>query len=146
MLSATKRTGKTKTRSTRSQILKSNNQLTKCEICKWDVSTKRLIKHMKKVHGSLATEQRLKNAQKRLNTVRAKRRTMPSGGRRAPAHDKTYSKGSYDSEAHLVSDTHEGARSQRMLDQTRLYAHAYRERGRYGSHPIHDGFDDESNP
>jgi hypothetical protein len=31
------------------------------------------------------------------------------------------------------------------LDHTRPYAHAYRETGRFGSHPSHDGFDDESN-
>ena len=30
------------------------------------------------------------------------------------------------------------------LDYTRPYAHAYRETGRFGSHPSHDGFDDES--
>jgi len=32
------------------------------------------------------------------------------------------------------------------LDATKPYAHAYREQGRYGSHPSHDGFDDESTP
>ena len=32
------------------------------------------------------------------------------------------------------------------LDATKLYAHAYREQGKYGSHPSHDGFDDESEP
>jgi hypothetical protein len=32
------------------------------------------------------------------------------------------------------------------LDATKLYAHPYREQGRYGSHPSHDGFDDESTP
>lgn len=32
------------------------------------------------------------------------------------------------------------------LDITKPYAHAYRETGRYGSHPSHDGFDDESGP
>ena len=32
------------------------------------------------------------------------------------------------------------------LDATKLYAHSYRKRGRFGSHPSHDGFDDESGP
>ena len=32
------------------------------------------------------------------------------------------------------------------LDITKLYAHSYREQGRFGSHPSHDGFDDESGP
>lgn len=31
-------------------------------------------------------------------------------------------------------------------DVTRPYAHAYRENGRFGSHPSHDGFGDESEP
>lgn len=32
------------------------------------------------------------------------------------------------------------------LDATKLYAHAYREHGRWGSHPPHDGYGDESTP
>lgn len=32
------------------------------------------------------------------------------------------------------------------LDATKLYAHPCREQGRFGSHPSHDGFDDESSP
>jgi hypothetical protein len=32
------------------------------------------------------------------------------------------------------------------LDATKLYAHSYRESGRFGSHLSHDGFDDESGP
>jgi hypothetical protein len=34
--------------------------------------------------------------------------------------------------------------AERRLDYTRPYAHAYREQGRFGSHPSHDGYDDES--
>ncbi len=145
-VSSTKGLGKTRTGSKPSHILKSSNRLTKCTICHWEVSAKRLIKHVKKVHGSLATEQRLKTAQKTLKMGRPKRRITATNESRKLPHDKTRSKGSYDSEAHLVSDLHEGAKSQRMLDQTRPYAHAFRERGRYGSHPAHDGFDDESTP
>jgi len=32
------------------------------------------------------------------------------------------------------------------MDATKLYAHAFRENGKYGSHPLHDGMDDESGP
>ncbi len=32
------------------------------------------------------------------------------------------------------------------IDATRLYAHSFRENGKYGSHPLHDGMDDESGP
>lgn len=41
---------------------------------------------------------------------------------------------------------YESPQSVRAMDYTREYAHAFREQGRYGSHPSHDGFDDESNP
>jgi hypothetical protein len=34
----------------------------------------------------------------------------------------------------------------RNLDATKQYAHTCREQGKYGSHPSHDGFDDESGP
>lgn len=34
----------------------------------------------------------------------------------------------------------------RRMDYTRPYAHPYREHGRFGSHPSHDGFDDQSGP
>jgi hypothetical protein len=32
------------------------------------------------------------------------------------------------------------------IDATRPYAHSFRENGKYGSHPLHDGMDDESGP
>jgi hypothetical protein len=32
------------------------------------------------------------------------------------------------------------------IDATKLYAHSFRENGKYGSHPLHDGMDDESGP
>ena len=35
---------------------------------------------------------------------------------------------------------------EKNLDATKLYAHPCREQGRYGSHPSHDSFDDESGP
>jgi len=38
----------------------------------------------------------------------------------------------------------ENPNSPKNLDYTRPYPLAYRENGRYGSHPSHDGFDDES--
>jgi phage FluMu protein Com len=32
------------------------------------------------------------------------------------------------------------------IDATKDYAHNFREDGRFGSHPSHDGFDDDSGP
>ncbi len=37
-------------------------------------------------------------------------------------------------------------RQERLLDRTKNYGFPCRENGRYGSHPSHDGFDDESKP
>lgn len=36
--------------------------------------------------------------------------------------------------------------SKNNMDHTRSYAHTFRERGRFGSHPSHDDFGDESEP
>ncbi len=36
--------------------------------------------------------------------------------------------------------------SKNNMDHTRSYAHTFRERGRFGSHPSHDNFGDESEP
>lgn len=48
---------------------------------------------------------------------------------------------------HLETETqYESPKDVRDIDHTKLYAHSYREEGKYGSHPSHDGFDDESNP
>lgn len=41
---------------------------------------------------------------------------------------------------------YESPKAVRDMDKTKDYAHGYREEGKYGSHPSHDGFDDESNP
>lgn len=43
-------------------------------------------------------------------------------------------------------DTTLVAARDKNLDASKLYAHAYREHGKYGSHPSHDGFGDESSP
>lgn len=39
-----------------------------------------------------------------------------------------------------------GQAPEKNLDATKGYAHAYRENGRFGSHPAHDGFDGEAGP
>ena len=44
------------------------------------------------------------------------------------------------------SNAYREANSISAGDQTKGYGHSYRERGRFGSHPSHDGFDDESGP
>ena len=56
------------------------------------------------------------------------------------AHDDSYGEESDDKSKEEV------ASKEKNLDATKGYAHPYREDGKYGSHPSHDGFDDESNP
>jgi hypothetical protein len=55
---------------------------------------------------------------------------------------------SVDESAHLQSGAKRFAASdpESQKDATRLYAHRFREAGRFGSHPTHDNFDDESDP
>jgi hypothetical protein len=43
-------------------------------------------------------------------------------------------------------DGYEQVSGRDRRDATKLYAHPCRENGKYGSHPMHDGFDDESGP
>lgn len=50
------------------------------------------------------------------------------------------------SEARVLGNEIDNERSQRALDATRDYYAAYRDHGQFGSHPSHDGFDDESEP
>lgn len=47
---------------------------------------------------------------------------------------------------HLPEPSCQGDENQRGFDATRDYAHNFRDHGQFGSHPSHDGFDDESNP
>lgn len=64
------------------------------------------------------------------STATLKREIPPAAGNRT---DK----------ARKISDQVSG---RDRMDFTRDYAHNFREQGRFGSHPSHDGFDDESKP
>jgi hypothetical protein len=61
--------------------------------------------------------------------------------RQRPAHSPTHPPSAKDPNR---KDTTLVAARDKNLDATKPYAHPYREQGRYGSHPSHDGFDDES--
>ena len=87
-----------------------------CPICKVKVKATRISRHMRKVHRRVAT------------------RPLDTGN--VPHSDKDL----------LRDGTKLVAPRDKNLDVTKPYAHAYRETGRYGSHPSHDGFDDESGP
>ena len=94
----------------------SKSQLEFCPVCGTRVRSDRLNRHLRKVHRSRAVR------------ADAKPNISPS------ASDV------------LRESTTLVAPRDKNLDATKLYAHAYREHGRFGSHPSHDGFDDESSP
>jgi hypothetical protein len=94
----------------------SKNTYGVCSVCKVKVRTDRLKRHMDKVHRARS------------------RRAVPELSSSPSATDV------------LRESTTLVAPRDKNLDATKLYAHAYREQGRYGSHPSHDGFDDESGP
>ena len=87
-----------------------------CPVCKVKVRGDRLNRHLSKVH--------------KTRSVRA-------------AANSSFAPSSKDV---LRDSTTLVAPRDKNLDATKLYAHSYRESGRFGSHPSHDGFDDESGP
>jgi hypothetical protein len=98
-----------------------------CPCCGCHIRPERLKTHLRKVHREN------KSQKPRRHSSQAKRGEISRTSGKADRHDRW-------------KKTVESAQSplQPNLDATRLYAHRYREKGRYGSHPSHDGFDDES--
>jgi hypothetical protein len=90
------------------------SNLVQCPKCTSRVRHDHLPGHLKRVH---------------LTDGARPNPTLPSGGAGRPMES---------------GDSAAMGNGSRTLDATRLYAHRYREGGRFGSHPSHDGFDDES--
>ena len=109
--------------SRRTIVWDSNQEFVACGTCGVPVKRKRLEKHYRKAHRGSST-----------STLHVSQRHEHK-----PRRERNNDKLIWDSE-------YESPQSVRAMDHTRLYAHAFRELGRYGSHPSHDGFDDESNP
>jgi hypothetical protein len=99
-----------------------------CPVCNVDLKRNRLETHVRKAHG--------------LDNVPP----SPSSPKRLTVgfHSVSKRKKPVARKSELV--TREDRRAEQKLDHTRPYAHAYREHGKFGSHPVHDGFDDESRP
>lgn len=87
-----------------------------CPVCNNKVREDRLSRHLRKVHKTHSE------------------RAADKSGFAPSAKDA------------LRNSTTLVAPRDKNLDATKLYAHSYRENGRFGSHPSHDGFDDESGP
>ena len=107
-----------------------------CKLCGARVRTSRLDRHMRKSasrnalgnvvhHGTTSTRQKMER-------FRSKKQGSVQTGGKAEALDK------WKEEV--------GKRWSPILQprcHKKPYAHAYREHGKFGSHPSHDGFDDE---
>jgi hypothetical protein len=127
------------------------NSIRSCPYCEITVKTTRLILHIAKHHREFL------NPAYRIHkgTVISYRRITltPTGigsssakvAKRAKRKGKstTQPRASLDQMPDAALET---SSEQRKLDATRDYAHKYRDDGQFGSHPSHDGFDDESKP
>ena len=127
-----------------------------CPVC--NLSVKRLKKHMR-CHDQTALEARTSEkqfpererliklgyiapvSQSKAVVVQVTRR--PQRGARSNTPEVRGRAGALDQWKDELGQK-ENPNSPRNLDHTRPYAHAARENGRFGSHPSHDGFDDES--
>lgn len=105
---------------TSSVVPVSTRNLLRCSQCGCAVREDRLERHLRNVHGERTAPQ-----------AKATRMSHTITDRSVPA---------------VPATTEEETQQQRLLDATKDYAHAFREQGRFGSHPSHDRFDDDSNP
>lgn len=98
--------------------------LTLCPVCNARVKRTKIERHLKNVHHSDGMKQT---------------KVLLGKGACVDAAEVSRGGGVYDS-------VYESPWEARRMDHTRGYAHSFREQGKYGSHPSHDGFDDDSNP
>jgi hypothetical protein len=96
----------------------------RCEICNATVSTKNLPKHLWKVHGATSPQSRPKPRP-------ARRAQSQSAGRHRSASPR------------IQRVSLDAIADEDVRDATRHTGFPARERGRYGSHPLHDEFSDE---
>lgn len=108
-------------------------KLLKCLWCPATVKSSNLNRHMKKVHGqdSRPFEKSHRRENNRDHNLGSANKIVNATV--LPAD-------------HSSKDVFEQTVSIDRRDRTRGYGQAFRENGRFGSHPMHDGFDDESGP
>jgi hypothetical protein len=114
---------------------KSVPQLVPCPIsgCSAKLNPNRVARHMLKAHREVLQARVNKNAShitnEKTHTSKVAREivvnSIPDGTPRVSSYAQA---------------------PEKNLDATKGHAHAYRESGRFGSHPSHDGFDGESCP
>lgn len=110
-------------------------QFVRCDACQWIGRANDYPGHAQK-HRSRVTGHN-GPAVARQSRTPVVRPSQPDAGHEAAGDDSS-------AEGVGVRSTDEPA-SVRSMDATRGYAHPFREQGRFGSHPSHDGYGDEDN-
>lgn len=121
--------------------------LVKCPQCGAMVG--RLAKHLKKVHSFKegGTPQhaglvKCPNCSSHVKQSRLKSHIQRVHGTRVPVCSSARSRAG----SSELTTGYQADAEQRSFDATRDYARSFRDHGQFGSHPSHDGFDDESTP
>lgn len=112
------------------QVAEPVKLFSECPYCGANVKSTKLPKHM-----------RVKCPKRIPNLMRSRHSQSSKGG--APQMNRWGSSG-VDQPSKKRGAVHDQVHGRDRLDATKGYAHAYREQGRFGSHPSHDSFDDES--
>ncbi|MEW6737389.1 MAG: hypothetical protein AB1489_39270 [Acidobacteriota bacterium] len=113
---------------------RSNRELVNCSFCINRVRLGRLERHIKKVHND-----------DNLNVEKAQSKPIQNSNINMEKKVDELVKSINSRRLDSFNDK-DPTISERRLDYTKPYAHFYRENGKFGSHPSHDNFGDESEP
>lgn len=111
--------------------------------CTAKLNPNRVERHMKRAHRT-SFQPKVTSAQSSFAGTHLKIRVLKRSKRSMSSSSK-YVVAKPVSQSHSKVSSY-GQMPEKNLDATKGYAHAYRENGRFGSHPSHDGFDGESGP
>jgi hypothetical protein len=120
-------------------VFNAPRKMTNCSYCGCPVKTTNLQRHLGRC------PKYLKSHAKTSAKWNVRRPKSGNNGAMTPPAQKTHDL----SAGHKKLDPRTGfayANGLDPIDATKLYAHSFRENGKYGSHPLHDGMDDESGP
>ena len=116
-----------------------SNPTTTCPVCKSTINPKRLSKHLAKVHPPKPDIVKVHSVNKQFRCHCGQLTTFVD----QLAHQATHTATKPDRRS---APTTQNQDKQQNLDATKGYFSAYREENRFGSHPAHDDFGDESAP
>jgi hypothetical protein len=126
-------------KSRKKTISKKPRKMIKCSYCDCPVKTANLQRHLGRCPKYLMKHS---NPSARKSVQHTKANQVPALSVSAQkAHDSVAEPRKLDKRTRYAQVS-----GRDPIDATKLYAHSFRENGKYGSHPLHDGMDDESGP